>query len=211
MLYQITAAGTEIDVAAEQTKGPAKNARRVLGLDPALRKSGWGIVDFIGERQVHVAHGVIAPSVKGSDGERLATIYDSLEALILAYRPGEFAVEDAYVNKNPSTSLKLGLARGVALLAPARHGLPTTVYAPRMVKRVLTSNGNAEKDEVAAIVEERLGIEVDGFDAADALAVALCHVLNKGDAEDPAKKRRREKAALQAEQRTQVATPAGDD
>ena len=185
-------------MSASKVQKPAKGVRRVLGLDPALRKSGWGIIDVVGDRQIHVAHGLIAPSVKGTDGERLATIYDTLEELILAYNPAEFAVEDAYVNKNPSTSLKLGLARGVALLAPARHGIPTTVYAPRMVKRVLVGNGNAEKDEVAAIVEETLGVEPEGFDEADALAVALCHVINNGDAEDPAKKRRREKAAAKA-------------
>ena len=185
-------------MSASKVQKPAKGVRRVLGLDPALRKSGWGIIDVVGDRQIHVAHGLIAPSVKGTDGERLATIYDTLEELILAYSPAEFAVEDAYVNKNPSTSLKLGLARGVALLAPARHGIPTTVYAPRMVKRVLVGNGNAEKDEVAAIVEETLGVEPEGFDEADALAVALCHVINNGDAEDPAKKRRREKAAAKA-------------
>ena len=185
-------------MSALKVQKPAKGVRRVLGLDPALRKSGWGIIDVVGDRQIHVAHGLIAPSVKGTDGERLATIYDTLEELILAYNPAEFAVEDAYVNKNPSTSLKLGLARGVALLAPARHGIPTTVYAPRMVKRVLVGNGNAEKDEVAAIVEETLGVEPEGFDEADALAVAICHVLNDGDAEDPAKKRRREKAAAKA-------------
>lgn len=185
-------------MSALKVQKPAKGVRRVLGLDPALRKSGWGIIDVVGDRQIHVAHGLIAPSVKGTDGERLATIYDTLEELILAYSPAEFAVEDAYVNKNPSTSLKLGLARGVALLAPARHGIPTTVYAPRMVKRVLVGNGNAEKDEVAAIVEETLGVEPEGFDEADALAVAICHVLNDGDAEDPAKKRRREKAAAKA-------------
>ena len=185
-------------MSALKVQKPAKGVRRVLGLDPALRKSGWGIIDVVGDRQIHVAHGLIAPSVKGTDGERLATIYDTLEELILAYSPAEFAVEDAYVNKNPSTSLKLGLARGVALLAPARHGIPTTVYAPRMVKRVLVGNGNAEKDEVAAIVEETLGVEPEGFDEADALAVAICHVLNDGDAEDPAKQRRREKAAAKA-------------
>ena len=185
-------------MSALKVQKPAKGVRRVLGLDPALRKSGWGIIDVVGDRQIHVAHGLIAPSVKGTDGERLATIYDTLEELILAYNPAEFAVEDAYVNKNPSTSLQLGLARGVALLAPARHGIPTTVYAPRMVKRVLVGNGNAEKDEVAAIVEETLGVEPEGFDEADALAVAICHVLNDGDAEDPAKKRRREKAAAKA-------------
>ena len=185
-------------MSALKVQRPAKGVRRVLGLDPALRKSGWGIIDVVGDRQIHVAHGLIAPSVKGTDGERLATIYDTLEELILAYSPAEFAVEDAYVNKNPSTSLKLGLARGVALLAPARHGIPTTVYAPRMVKRVLVGNGNAEKDEVAAIVEETLGVEPEGSDEADALAVAICHVLNDGDAEDPAKKRRREKAAAKA-------------
>ncbi len=187
---------------------PAPGARRVFGLDPALRKSGWGIVDIVGDKRIHVAHGIITPDVKGTDGERLAEIYNTLEALILAYEPAEFAVEDAYVNKNPSTSLKLGLARGVSLLAPARHGLPTTVYVPRMVKRVLTTNGNAEKDEVAAIVEETIGVEIDSFDASDAIAVALCHVINDGDAEDPAKKRRREKASAKAAKEAALAKAA---
>ena len=185
-------------MSVSENLGPAPGVRRILGLDPALRTSGWGIVDVEGETRRHVAHGLIKPSVKGSDGERLATIYDELEALILAYRPAEFAVEDAYVNKNPSTSLKLGLARGVALLAPARRGLPTTVYAPRMVKRVLTGNGNAEKEDVLAHVVEVLAVEIDNFDSADALAVAMCHVINDSDPEDPAKKRRREKAVAKA-------------
>lgn len=149
---------------------------RLMGLDPGLRKTGWGIIEAVGGRLRHVANGTV-----GSDGEldtpaRLVQLYNGVLAVIERYAPEEAAVEETFVNKNPSSTLKLGLARGVALLAPARAGLKVTEYPTNLVKKAVVGVGHAGKEQIQMMVRHLLpGIEINGADAADALAVAICH------------------------------------
>jgi len=148
---------------------------RVLGLDPGLRKTGWGIIDSGGGRLRHVANGTVS-SGNGETAERLRRIYDGLAEVIVDHRPETAAVEETFLNRNPSSTLKLGLARGVVLLAPARAGLPVAEYSANHVKKSVVGAGHAAKEQVAMMVSRLLpGCAIDGPDAADALAVAICH------------------------------------
>lgn len=149
---------------------------RLLGVDPGLRKTGWGIVEAMDGRLRHVANGTIASDGEFDTPARLVQLYDGILAVIERYAPQEAAVEETFVNKNPSSTLKLGLARGVALLAPARAGLKVTEYPTNLVKKAVVGVGHAGKEQIQAMVRHLLpGIEIDGADAADALAVAICH------------------------------------
>ena len=153
---------------------------RLLGIDPGLRFTGWGLIDVEGNRLKHVADGVI-----GTDGEepvprRLKALHDALQALLSEYRPVEAAVEETYVNRNGSATLKLGYARGVALLAPALAGLTVTEYAAKTVKMAVVGTGGAEKAQVAMMVRRLLPDSlIRRSDAADALAVAICHAHHR--------------------------------
>jgi crossover junction endodeoxyribonuclease RuvC len=148
---------------------------RLLGLDPGLRHTGWGIVDAEGNRLRHVASGRI-DSGEGTIAERLVRLHDGVADVIGRYRPDEVAVEETYVNKNPSSTLKLGLARGAVILAPARAGLAVAEYAPKAVKKAVVGAGAAEKDQVERMVRLLLpGAEPGSADASDALAIAICH------------------------------------
>lgn len=148
---------------------------RLLGLDPGLRHTGWGIVDAEGNRLRHVASGRI-DSGEGAIGERLVRLHDGVTEVIERFGPDEAAVEETYVNKNPSSTLKLGLARGVVILAPARAGLAVAEYAPSLVKKSVVGAGQAEKEQVARMVRMLLpGADPSSADAADALAIAICH------------------------------------
>lgn len=148
---------------------------RVLGLDPGLRVTGWGIIDVAGGRLRHVANG----SVRSGEGEtaaRLSRLYEGISRIIVEHRPDTAAVEETFLNRNPASTLKLGLARGVVLLAPARAGLPVAEYAAKHVKKSVVGTGQATKDQVSVMVGRLLpGCDIDGPDAADALAVAICH------------------------------------
>lgn len=148
---------------------------RIIGLDPGLRTTGWGIVDAEAGRLRHVANGAIRSGDAGT-AERLKRLYEGVAEVIVAYRPDEAAVEETFLNRNPGTTLKLGLARGVVMLAPARAGLPVAEYAANMVKKSVVGAGHAAKGQVEMMVGRLLpGCPVDGPDAADALAVAICH------------------------------------
>lgn len=148
---------------------------RILGIDPGLQFTGWGIIDAAGNRLTHVAHGVIKTDAKKDTGVRLTQIFDSLSELMGFWSPTEAAIEETFVNKNPASSLKLGLARGVALMAPARHGLYVGEYPANLVKKSVVGAGHAEKHQVQAMIKVLLpGVEASS-DAADALAVAICH------------------------------------
>ncbi|MSP50392.1 MAG: crossover junction endodeoxyribonuclease RuvC [Alphaproteobacteria bacterium] len=148
---------------------------RLLGLDPGLRHTGWGIVDAEGNRLSHVASGRI-DSGEGTIGERLVRLHDGVAEVIGRYRPDEAAIEETYVNKNPSSTLKLGLARGAVILAPAKAGLAVVEYSPSLVKKSVAGAGQAEKGQVERMVRMLLpGAEPGSADAADALAVAICH------------------------------------
>jgi crossover junction endodeoxyribonuclease RuvC len=153
---------------------------RLLGLDPGLRHTGWGVIDVDGNRLIYVADGVIHVRA-GAIAERLVELHEGVLAVIAAYKPDEAAVEETFVNKNPESTLKLGLARGVVLLAPARSGLPVAEYAPNQVKKTVVGAGHADKTQVEHMVKLLLpGSRPSGADAADALAVAICHAHHLG-------------------------------
>lgn len=148
----------------------------IIGLDPSLTCTGWGVVAKSGSRLSHVANGQIRTDAALSLPERLVMIDRELTDVILLHRPDTSAVEEVFVNKNPQSTLKLGHARGVVLLALARAGLPVHEYATRLVKKALVGTGAAEKAQVQAMLRVLLpGVQLAGADAADALAVAICH------------------------------------
>ena len=153
---------------------------RVLGLDPGLRHTGWGIIDVVGNRLAHVADGAVNSSPKAALHERLVELHDGLVAIIDRLAPDEAAVEETFVNKNPTSTLKLGLARGVVLLVPARAGLRLAEYGANHVKKSVVGAGHADKVQVQAMVRMLLpGVSISSPDAADALAVAICHAHHR--------------------------------
>ena len=148
----------------------------ILGLDPGLGTTGWGLIRAEGNRLSHVANGQFKTESKEALPKRLSHLASQLDALISDRRPEAAAVEEVFVNKNPQSTLKLGQARGVALLCAARGGLDVGEYAARLVKKAVVGNGNAEKVQVHAMVQRLLpGAAIAGPDAADALAVAITH------------------------------------
>ena len=151
---------------------------RVLGLDPGSRRTGFGVIECRGPDCIHVAHGCISVGDDTMAG-RLRTIFDRLQTLIAEHAPGEVAVERVFVSRNPDSALKLGQARGAALCAlPA--GVPVFEYAPRAIKLALVGSGSAEKPQVAHMIKLLLRIDGHlGADAADALAVAVCHAHSR--------------------------------
>ncbi len=153
---------------------------RLLGIDPGLRFTGWGVVEAAGNRLRHIDDGVIATDGTAGVPERLRALHDALAALLREHQPDEAAVEETYVNRNGTATLKLGYARGVALLAPALLGIPVTEYAALAVKRAVVGTGAAEKAQVQAMVRRLLpGARLRRADAADALAVAICHAHHR--------------------------------
>jgi crossover junction endodeoxyribonuclease RuvC len=154
-------------------------AIRILGVDPGLNATGWGVIIQDGPRLSLVAHGVIKAPSKDTMAHRLLFIHEALEAVIAEHQPHEAAVEDQFVHANPSSALKLGQARAAAMLAPARAGLPVGEYAPRLVKKSVVGTGAAEKAQVAAMVKMLLPGSKAEADDADALAVAICHAHHR--------------------------------
>lgn len=148
----------------------------ILGLDPSLSCTGWGIVARSGNRLTHIANGQVRTDPAQSLPERLVTLDRELTDVILAHRPDAAAVEEVFVNKNPQSTLKLGQARGVVMLTAARAGLPVSEYATRLIKKAVVGTGGADKAQVQAMLKVLLpGAKVAGADAADALAVAITH------------------------------------
>jgi len=153
---------------------------RLLGLDPGLRYTGWGLIEVEGNRLRHVADGVLATDSGKTVPERLKFLHDGLMALLELHRPDEAAVEETYVNVNAASTLKLGYARGVTLLAPALFGIPVAEYAAKSVKSSVVGNGNADKNQVGIMVRRLLpGASIGRADASDALAVAICHAHHR--------------------------------
>jgi len=151
-------------------------ALRILGLDPGLRRTGWGVIACEGARISHVAHGVIAPKETLDFAYRLLTLFEGITAVIEAHAPDEAAVEETFMNNNAASALKLGHARAMALLAPARAGLPVGEYAAKVVKKAVVGTGSAEKDQVGFMIRRLLPTAGETTaDAADALAVAIAH------------------------------------
>ena len=152
------------------------NAIRILGLDPGLRRTGWGVITIEGSRLGHVAHGVVAPRDTLAFSDRLLALFDGVQAVIEAHGPHEAAIEETFMNNNAASALKLGHARAAAMLAPARAGLAVAEYAATVVKKAVVGTGGADKTQVAFMIRRLLPAAGDvAADAADALAVAIAH------------------------------------
>ena len=152
------------------------NAIRILGLDPGLRRTGWGVIRVEGVRLSHVAHGVISPDDTAPLAERLNTLFEAVREVIASYSPDEAAIEETFVTANGSSTLKLGHARAAAMIAPANAGLPVAEYAARYVKKALVGAGSADKTQVAFMVARLLpACGALTPDSSDALAVAIAH------------------------------------
>ena len=156
---------------------------RLLGLDPGLRHTGWGIIEVDGVHLRYLAEGAVDSDGRLDLARRLVQLHDGLAAVLAAWRPNEAAVEETFVNKNPTSTLKLGVARGVALLVPALAGLPVTEYPANLIKKSVVGVGHAAKEQVQVMVRHLLpGSMSTSADAADALAVAICHAHHAGTA-----------------------------
>jgi crossover junction endodeoxyribonuclease RuvC len=155
----------------------------LLGLDPGLRVTGWGVIDVVGNRLTWVADGVVVSDGDLSLAERLAQLHRGVSEVILRFQPGEAAVEETFVNRNPASALKLGQARGAVLAAAALSGIVVAEYAARLVKKSVVGTGLAAKEQVGMMVRRLLpGCLPATTDAADALAVAICHAHFRGHA-----------------------------
>lgn len=149
---------------------------RILGIDPGLQHTGWAVIDAVDNRLNHIANGTIHTRASDPMAQRLAVLDHGLQDVLLSHHPEQAAVEETFVNKNGATTLLLGQARGVALLTPARAGLPVAEYAANLVKKSIVGAGHAAKDQVALMVKTLMpGIELDSADSTDAVAVAICH------------------------------------
>jgi crossover junction endodeoxyribonuclease RuvC len=149
---------------------------RIIGLDPGLRRTGWGVVAVEGARLTHVAHGVIAPKDSLPFAERLLILFDAITEVITLHAPDEAAVEETFMNSNAQSALKLGHARACCLIAPARAGLAVAEYAATVVKKAVVGTGAADKTQVGFMIRRLLPTAGDTTaDAADALAVAIAH------------------------------------
>jgi len=156
---------------------------RLLGLDPGLRHTGWGVIEVDGVHLRYLADGAVDSDSSLDLARRLVQLHDGLAAVLAAWRPDEAAVEETFVNKNPTSTLKLGVARGVALLVPALAGLPVTEYPANLIKKSVVGVGHAAKEQVQVMVRHLLpGSMSTSADAADALAVAICHAHHAGTA-----------------------------
>ena len=155
----------------------------ILGLDPGLGTTGWGLIRAEGNRLSHCDNGHLKTDSKAPLPARLAHLDTMLAALLAEHAPGAAAVEEVFVNANPQSTLKLGQARGVVLCAAARSGIDIGEYAARLVKKAVVGVGNADKAQVHAMVARLLpGAKIAGADAADALAVAICHAHHAASA-----------------------------
>ena len=148
---------------------------RILGIDPGLRNMGWGIIDVKGNKLSHIANGVCK-----SNGQDLATrlfcLFEQMEEVLKTWNPTQAAVENTFINKDGVNSLKLAQARAIALLAPKKFGLTVSEYAPNKIKKTVVGVGHADKQQVVHMVQLQLpGVQLNGPDAADALAIAICH------------------------------------
>jgi crossover junction endodeoxyribonuclease RuvC len=156
-------------------------AVRILGIDPGLRHTGWGVIEADGARLAYVASGAIHPPTEGDLALRLRILHEALTAVIRTQEPDEVAVEETFVNRDPRSALKLGHARGVALVVPALAGLEVAEYSANLVKKTVVGAGHAEKAQIAMMVKVLLPrSDALGADAADALAVAICHAQHRG-------------------------------
>ena len=154
---------------------------RILGIDPGLRKTGWGIVISEGSKLSFVACGCVESDGTLPLGQRLRQLHEGLNKVLATHRPHEAAVEETFINRDPQSALKLGQARGIALVVPALAGLDVAEYAANLVKKTVVGVGHADKKQVQAMIRVLLPkAETSSADAADALAVAICHAQHRG-------------------------------
>lgn len=153
---------------------------KIIGIDPALIKTGWGVISIEKNVIKYIASGTIKVNPKLPMAERLQGIYSELDRIIKLYNPDEFAIEETFVNKNPVSSLKLGQARGVAILSASLCGLKVFEYSPNFIKKCVVGAGKAEKRQIMTMIKYILpAVELKSEDEADALAVAICHGNNR--------------------------------
>lgn len=153
---------------------------RIIGIDPGLRHTGWGILEQQGNGLKFIAAGTVSPSTKETLAQRLCELHRGLSAIVEQYLPNEAAVENTFVNKDASATLKLGQARGIAMLVPALAGLPVFEYAPNAIKKSVIGVGHGEKQQIHMMVKVLMPrAQFDSSDAADALAIAVCHAHNR--------------------------------
>ncbi len=156
---------------------------RILGIDPGLRRTGWGVVAIDGDRLSFLACGSLATDGSAALASRLLAIHDGLRRVVEQHAPDEAAVEATFVNKDASATLKLGQARGVAMLVPAIAGVPVAEYAPNLVKKTIVGAGHSEKMQVRMMIGVLLPkADPQTDDAADALAIAVCHAHHRNSA-----------------------------
>jgi crossover junction endodeoxyribonuclease RuvC len=152
----------------------------ILGLDPGLRRTGWGVIMVEGARLTHVAHGVVAPKDSLPFAERLLVLFEAISEIVERHRPHEAAVEETFMNNNAASALKLGHARAMAMIVPARAGLPVAEYAATVVKKSVVGTGAADKGQVGFMIRRLLPTAGETTaDAADALAVAIAHAHHR--------------------------------
>lgn len=155
-------------------------ANRILGIDPGLRRTGWGVIESEGNKLVYVACGSVESDERESLAARLACLHEGLVSVIERFRPHEAAVEETFVNADPRAALKLGQARGIALVVPAQAGLSVAEYAPNLIKKTVVGAGRAEKAQIRMMLRVLLPkAEPQSDDAADALAIAICHAHHR--------------------------------
>ncbi len=152
---------------------------RILGIDPGLHITGWGIIDFDGVRLKHIAHGTIVSKSSEEIADRLSHIFKNLSDIIEEHSPNEVGIEQVFVNNNPASSLKLGMARGVAVCVPSIMGLKVSEYTPNKIKKSVVGSGHATKDQVSIMVQKLLNCKPVKLDSADALAIAICHAHHR--------------------------------
>lgn len=163
-------------VAKPQQQGASSKPMRIIGIDPGLQRTGWGVVEAHGSRLTHVGNGVLL-SGQGPLAVRLARLYEALTEVVAQFAPTGAAVEATFVNKDAAGTLKLGQARGIALLVPALAGLDVGEYAPNAVKKAVVGVGHADKRQVDHMIRLQFpGVVLANPDATDALAIALCHL-----------------------------------
>jgi crossover junction endodeoxyribonuclease RuvC len=153
---------------------------RIIGIDPGLRRTGWGVIETDGVRLTYVASGLVTSTADAELAWRLRELYEGINGVIAATRPTEAAIEETFVNENAKATLKLGQARGMALLAPAMKGLKVAEYAPNLIKKTIVGAGHAEKKQIQVIVGFLLPkARFESADEADALAIAICHANHR--------------------------------
>ena len=159
----------------------ANETIRIIGIDPGLRNTGWGIIAATGSHISYIADGTVRSATRETLGQRLCHLHDGLQAVLAEWSPDEAAVEETFVNKDARATLKLGQARGIAMLVPALAGIAVAEYSPNMVKKTVVGSGHAGKQQIQAMVKMLLPkSDPESADSADALAIAICHAQHRG-------------------------------